>query len=129
MEEYRRTLLECDKSSVQEYDKAVMTLSGGALGVSFSFLQYIGKPDALEHLSYLLIAWGMWGLSITFVLFSHYASHLAMRRALKDLNHDRLNYDKPGQHWDIIINVINPVGGGLFFVGLVFLLIFVSKNF
>jgi len=125
IESYRRELLECDNSSLGEYDKAVMTLSGGAIGLSFAFLKNIGS---LEHTAFLLLAWTFWGVSITSVVFSHYFSHLAMRHALKDLNHDKLNFNHPGGCWDSFINFLNPFGGILFLAGLVTLLFFVSYN-
>jgi hypothetical protein len=122
---YRRDLLECDNNSIGEYDKAVMTLSGGAVGLTFAFLKDIGT---LQHIVFLLAAWTFWGVSITCVVFSHYFSHLAMRRALRDLNAKTLNYNKPGGCWDTAINILNPVAGGLFLAGLVSLLFFVSYN-
>lgn len=125
IEGYRRDLLDCDNNSIGEYDKAVMTLSGGAIGLTFAFLKDIGT---LQHIIFLLAAWTFWGVSITCVVCSHYFSHLAMRRALKDLNAERLNYDKPGGCWDTAINILNPVAGGLFLAGLVSLLFFVSYN-
>jgi len=127
-EAYRNVLLECDKSSVEEYDKAVMTLSGGAIGLSFAFLKEIGGSWTLVHTCFLLGAWVLWGLSISSVLFSHYCSHRAMRRALIDLNRNELNYERPGRCWDSAINILNPVGGALFFLGLMSLLVFVDCN-
>ena len=125
LENYRKDLLECDNTSVAEYDKAVMTLSGGAIGLSFSFLKDIGS---MQHTSFLLTAWTLWGVSITSVVFSHYFSHRSMRHALKSLNDKTLNYERPGGNWDTAINILNPVAGILFLAGLVVLLFFVSYN-
>jgi hypothetical protein len=125
IESYRRDLLECDNNSIGEYDKAVMTLSGGAIGLTFAFLKDVGT---LQHIIFLLAAWTFWGISITCVVFSHYFSHLAMRHALKSLNDKKLIYHKPGGCWDTAINILNPVAGGLFLAGLVSLLFFVSYN-
>jgi hypothetical protein len=127
-DDYRSALLDCDKKSVEEYDKAVMTLSGGAIGVSFAFLKDIVGSGTLHATFFLLFAWCVWGMSITAVLFSHYCSHRSMRRALIDLADNNLNYHKPGRRWDDAINFLNPFGGILFFIGLCSLLWFVSQN-
>ena len=71
IQDYRSALLEGDKASVQEYDKAVMALSGGAIGISFTFLKTIGDFNTLERPCLLLLAWGLWGFSIVSVLTSH----------------------------------------------------------
>lgn len=122
--EYRASLLTCDKSSVEEYDKAVMTLSGGAIGLSFTFFNDIGREGA----GFLFFAWVCWGFSVTAVLCSHFFSHLAMRRALSDLDEGKLNYAKPGRLWDTAINVLNPTGGILFLIGVLLLTVFVWCN-
>ena len=124
----RKVVIECDKKSIEEYDKAVMTLSGGALGLSFTFLKYVGNPDKLAAKSFLLGAWGMWGLSISIVLCSHYLSHRAMRHALEAMNRNELSQEKPGGVADDVINWLNPLGGILFLLGLVSLMVFVWKN-
>ena len=127
--EYRNALLEGDKVAVQGYDKAVMTLSGGAIAISFAFIKDICGFNDLVHSGLLLCAWGVWGFSILCVLVSHYCSHQAMRRALIDLNNNNLKFERPGRGWDTAINILNPVGGLLFLVGLISLLVFVSLNF
>lgn len=126
---YRRDLLECDKKSIEEYDKAIIALSGGAIGISFAFIKDICDFDHLIDPCLLSSARALLGFSILSVLVSHYCSHRAMRRALVDLNNDKLNYDKPGRGWDTAINILNPIGGALFLFGLIFLLLFASLNF
>src|ERR1051325_8367007 len=68
--EYRNHLVLAGQKAQEDYDKAVMTLSGGALGVSFAFLKDIVGPGDLLNETLLFFSWISWGLSVTAVLFS-----------------------------------------------------------
>ena len=127
--EYRNALLQADEAAVREYDKTVIYLSGGAIAISFTFLKSVCESGDFFCWGFLLFAWMLWGASVLVVLASHYFSHRAMRRALADLNDNKLNYSKPGGGWDIAINILNPIGGILFVFGLTFFLVFVGCNF
>ncbi len=74
MFEYRNHLVLAGQKAQEDYDKAVMTLSGGALGISFAFLKDIVGPGDLLNETLLFFAWISWGLSVTAVLFSYYFS-------------------------------------------------------
>jgi len=71
---------------------------------------------------------GALGLSISCVLFSPLLQSPRDAMCARDLNNDALNFENRGRRWDDAINILNPIGGGLFFIGLVSLLFFVSYN-
>ena len=73
---YLQSLTKCEQDMIDEFNKAVMTLSGGAIGVSFAFLKDIVKPEDIVNKGWLLTAWVCWGLSVLTVLASFYFSHL-----------------------------------------------------
>jgi hypothetical protein len=54
---YREWLVKTDHSASEAYDKAVMTLSGGALAISISFVREIA-PSPLEGTMYWLCSGG-----------------------------------------------------------------------
>ena len=53
---YRETLQRLAGSSQSEHDKAVMTLSGGALGISFAFLKDVATPPPYFSGCYYFLA-------------------------------------------------------------------------
>lgn len=84
--DYRRQLSEIENESQQQYDKYIMSLGGGAFGISFTFVNDIVGPD--PEAAYLLVsAWISWGLTILFGLFSFYASVLAARGLTAAVDH------------------------------------------
>lgn len=48
--DYRKWLVEADHKASQAYDKALLTLAGGALGISFAFLKdLVASPSVREE--------------------------------------------------------------------------------
>ncbi|HTL71657.1 MAG TPA: hypothetical protein VL863_00035, partial [bacterium] len=80
---YRQSLIAAEQAMQAEYDKGVLTLSGGALGISLVFLKDIVGTKSLLHGEFLLLAWIFWGLSISFILASYFTSAKAIRRAVE----------------------------------------------
>jgi len=64
------------------FDKAILTLSGGALGLSLTFYHDIAGKHSVE-VNLLRTAWIAWLISIIFVLISFFTSILALRFARK----------------------------------------------
>lgn len=126
--DYRGLLTATEQHSQSEFDKAVLALSGGGLGISFTFLKdIVGFANAV-HLCVLVAAWICWTLSSTSILLSFYTSILAQRRAIKQLDAGRIGMERPGGGWDFATNSFNLTGLLLFVVGLVMMVIFLSSN-
>jgi hypothetical protein len=126
--EYRGLLTSTEQQSQSEFDKAVLALSGGGLGISFTFLKdFIGMANAV-HFCVLIAAWSCWALSSTSILFSFYTSILAQRRAIKQLDKGTIGMERPGGWWDFATNTLNLGGLLLFVSGLVLMVIFLSCN-
>lgn len=125
---YRGQLIEIERQMQSAYDKAVMALSGGALGISFTFIKDIADKSTLSHTNYLLAAWVMWGLSVTCVLFSFFFSTLAMKRAVRQTDQKLIYLELQGGIWNIITMILNPIGGILFFAGVIVISMFMGGN-
>lgn len=122
--QYRAALVQLEERSQAAFDKTLLTLSGGALGVSFAFVsRFLGDRLAVA-LGWLVGAWGCWIVSLGVVLCSHYFSTLAVRQAIKrvDAGHS------PGRFLDRLVAVLNAAGGVLFLVGLLAVAVFVKSN-
>jgi len=126
--EYRRMLETLKQESQRLYDKAVLSLSGGALGISFAFVSNIVGDSPVVLPGWLLTAWVLWGLSVTSVLFSFYFSNLALRKAIHQVDNGTIQNELPGGLYDRVTAVLNAAGGLLFLFGVISIIIFVSGN-
>lgn len=126
--EYRKGLQVLEQQMQSEYDKAVLALSGGALGISMTFLKEVVAKQGILGGNYLLGAWICWGLSVTCTLFSFYSATHALRHAVKQTD-DRLIYiELAGGKYDWITKILNFSAGLLFMLGVVSIVWFVKLN-
>jgi hypothetical protein len=125
---YRKSQLEKANLAQAEYDKLVVTLSGGALGVSFTFLKDVAKKHSLLHTEYLFSSWVCWGLSVACILASLYTGILSLRRAVNQVDSGTIYMQRPGGLFALLTLMLNPIAGFLFIFGLVFIIIFVYMN-
>lgn len=129
LKEYRAHLVLAEQKAQEDFDKSVLSLSGGALGVSFAFIKDVAGTGPFLRSEYLICAWICWGTSVTVVLLSYFLSHLALRRAIAQVDKGQIYKGRPGEYFDIATAVCNAVGGLLFFSGVILLTVFVAANF
>jgi hypothetical protein len=122
--EYRKQLLGLEQKAQEAFDKAVLSLSGGALGVSFAFAKNFVRSDPMEAFSLLVFAWLSWAGSIGAALFSHYFSQLALRHAVEEVDAGR----SPASVLDRITGILNAVAGVCFLIGVVLIACFAWRN-
>lgn len=127
--EYRNQLLSLEQKSQESYDKTVLTLSTGAFGVTFAFVNNFLDQQAIVGPMLLTGAWTVWAISAAAVLFSYYFSVLALRRAVKQLDSQKIFQERPGGAPHIVTMVLNATGGVLFVIGLILIIMFVQLNF
>jgi hypothetical protein len=126
--EYRSLLVETEQASQSEFDKGVLALSGGALGLSFAFTKDILGTAHATHSIYLLLAWVAWTASSTSVLMSFFTSQRACRKAIHQLDAAGKVPPRPGGWLDYGTEVLNIAGLVLFVAGLVMMIIFLNYN-
>jgi hypothetical protein len=121
--DYRRHLVETRQKSQDAYDKTVLVLSAGALGVTINFVKEIlgGHPVST---AFLLLAWICWGVSCATVLYSHFSSVAAHNEAIAALDADR----EPNEGSNKVTKILNIVSGALFLFGLLFFCVFAYSN-
>ncbi len=128
LKKYRDEQLAKANAGQNDYDKLVVALSGGALGLSFTFLKDVAKAQASSHPTLLLAAWGCWGLSVAFVLTSIYTGVRALRETVRQIDGGTIYKEKVGRGWSSVTALLNPGAGLLFMLGLVFMMTFVYFN-
>jgi hypothetical protein len=126
--DYRKTLQALEQKMQSEYDKAIMALSGGALGVSMTFLKDIVLDHGVHGGNFLLWAWICWGASITATLFSFYTSGQALRRAVQQTDDDKIFGEIVGGKFNCITKILNFNAGVLFMLGVILIAVFASRN-
>ncbi|BCG65168.1 MAG: hypothetical protein methR_P2990 [Methyloprofundus sp.] len=126
-ESYRNGLITAEQKSQDDYDKTVISLSGGALGISLIFIKdIIGDSEPIMVWT-VITAWVLWALSITSVLISYFLSRLALRKSIIQLDNDNFS-EGVGGCAAKATQVFNVISGALFILGIVFLIIFSSQN-
>lgn len=125
---YRGTLLDIQQHMQASYDKAVIALSGGALGLSFTFLKEVAKGEPLQNTRCLIASWILWGLSASCILFSFLSSAAAMQRAIKQTDEKKIYIEAAGGLFNWITIILNVVAGLMFFAGVVCIVCFVWRN-
>ena len=128
LEEYRQHLVLAEQKSQDAYDKTVLSLSGGALGISFVFLDKFLAGQQVTNTAYLVSAWTCWGVSVAVILASHFFSQRALRHAIKQVDANQIYIRKPGGIFSVITDICNCAGGLLFVIGVAFMVLFVSHN-
>ncbi|MBC8876078.1 MAG: hypothetical protein H8E44_42170 [Planctomycetes bacterium] len=128
LQEYRQHLVLAEQKSQETYDKTVLSLSGGALGISFAFVDKFLTGQTVVLTGCLVSAWVCWGLSVAFALASHFCSQQALRHAIKQVDKGEIYIREPGGKFSIATNVCNVAGGVLFLVGLILMVFFVGAN-
>lgn len=129
IEEYRHYLIEAERKSQEDFDKLVIYLSGGALGLSAIFIEKLIPDPAIKSEWLLMWSWISWIASLTIVLFSYYSSIIAIRKAI-DLVDGKTNQQssRPGGFWSILVETSNILGAVLFVLGVILMMSFLFQK-
>lgn len=128
LSDYRKHLQTSEQKSQEDFDKTVLSLSGGALGISFVFLKDVIGPNPVVSPNLLFAAWIAWGSSTFCVLASYYASHLALRRAIRQIDDGTIRNQKPGGAFRRLTALLNAAGALLFLAGVFAIVFFANAN-
>jgi hypothetical protein len=129
---YREHLMAADRKSVELFDNTVISLSGGALGVSVLILERVTErldkvQAAIDHGWLMPVAWACWAASVASCLLSHYFSHLSLRRAIAQLDRGE-KIVRAGGWLAWVTDGCTIIAGILFLGGLIAAGLFVWKN-
>ena len=125
---YRELLETLKQNSQESYDKTVLSLSAGALGVSFAFVKDIVGCWPAQTPGWLFAAWVFWGLSVTSVLFSFLCSQKALRKAIEQVDAGEMYNKNLGGYLNTTTILLNHTAGLCFLFGVITMIIFVAHN-
>ena len=128
LEQYRATLIDAEQKAEDDFDKTVLTLSGGSLGITFAFIKDIIGNKPVVDSALIFYAWLAWGVSISAVLLSYYFSGLALRKAIRQVDNGKIYKTQPGGWYDSATAILSAVSGLSFFTGVVLAALFAHLN-
>jgi hypothetical protein len=126
---YRQYLVAAEQKSQEDFDKTILALSGGALGISFTFLKDVIASSPITHPWLLLASWAAWGFSTFAVLASFYLSHLALRKAIAQVDDGTIRKSPVGGWFAKATAWLNASGAVLFLLGVLCMTAFAGFNF
>jgi hypothetical protein len=121
----RNRLISTYNAASESYDRGIMTLSGGSLGLSLAFIKDI-TPHPVRVWA-IQTSWGLMVASLVFVVASHALSVEVHRRIIECLDGIRSYDDEPG--WvKTGVTRLNLGAGAFFLIGAAALVFFASAN-
>jgi hypothetical protein len=125
---YRESLIVTLKFLNESYDKLLVTLSGGALGISIAFLKDIVKLENVNNPRLLFLAWLAFILSLAAVLGRLMFGIEAYRKAIKQVDGGTIYKEKVGGKHSLITRTLH-IGSAVFLLtGLLSLATFAFLN-
>jgi hypothetical protein len=126
--DYRKVLVAADQKTQEELDKAILTLSGGGLGVSMVFIKDIIGTAPMDRPYLLMASWIAWGLSVVAVLASYHLSILTVRNGIKRIDDGNAYSGSFGGWAGKLTTTLNWIGIALFFAGVLCISAFACFN-
>lgn len=111
----------------EQFDKNVLFIASGALGISFAFIEKV-VPDLqnASHSHLLIISWYFFAGVIFISLVAHFISVMANRWAIAHENDNK--YDKVCRNWNLAIRGINILMILGLLMGIIWMIRFVNLN-
>jgi len=128
--EWYKHYIELSHKAQEDFDKAIITLSGGGLGLSFAFLKDVLGGATPKELHYLLVSWGLWIVSLTSTLVSYTISSRAFEQAANQVEASKIpnSKTKPGGRLTDFVGFLNVLSFATFVYGVVLMAYFVFIN-
>jgi len=133
--EYRAQLLAKMTRSQESYDKSLLSLSGGALAISFAFVDRFLTNGPIVWVFSLVLAWCFWVFCMTAVLFSFQFSRCAFSKVIDQLDgavkqgkNIEVCLEDPGGKYARYTTLCNWLGGPFFILGLISIFVFAWMN-
>jgi hypothetical protein len=125
---YRAFLLDTEQKVQAEYDRTIVLLAGGGLGISLTILKDVVREKPLNHSEFLFAAWLAWSISLGITLISYYTGIQAIHKAVRQIATGILHQKSPGGFLNTLTQILNFLSGLLVIVGLLSLICFVYLN-
>lgn len=125
--EYRKHCVEARQKAQVDFDKILLVLAGGALGLSLTFVKEVLGANVVPSSKFLLgSGWVLLVASLLAVLASFCASRYALGSTIKRLD----GGDRKAHvgRWATCTEILNIAGGALFIAGISLVVWFACVN-
>jgi hypothetical protein len=130
--ETRKDLLARQLSNSVQYDRAILSLSTGALGISLAFIKNIVPVSTVTHLGLLKGSWCLFGsaiiLTVISFLVSQHAIKVQLLYAQAYYSDQKEEYRNKPNRYAGVTDYINYISGLCFVLAIIFTIVFVSIN-
>ena len=100
-EDYRGQLVAELPELHRLYDKMIVTLAGGSLGLSITFFGNLLQAEGLNHLWLLLTSWSLFIVSLAMTLTRLVCGINARYKAIEQVDKDTIHDETAGGLWSI----------------------------
>ena len=128
LEEYRKWLNAAELKYAESLDKYLITLSGGALGISLTFIKDVVTTPQEGTIGYLITGWIFLTLSIVATLISLLTTQESLRKAANQVLDGTIHEETPGGTLATATFWLTLFSLGAFVLGIVFLASFAISN-
>lgn len=128
IEKYRQWLVEADYKAIEAYDKAVMWLAGGALGITLAFVKDIVPSPQPDTLWLLIIGWSFFAATLVISMVSLLLSHHAHRRAIAQVDKRTIHLEQPGGFLTTLTSWLNWLVALTLIIGISFVIWYAKSN-
>lgn len=129
LKNYRDFLMKADHQASLNYDKAVITLAGGALGISITFLKDIVPSPSPESKIFLYISWISLAISLASILVSYLFSMESLRKAMRQVDDGTIHTRTAGGFYTSLTVCLRILASVAFLVGVIGFIWFALSNY
>lgn len=113
----------------EQFDKNVLFIASGALGISFGFIEkVVPNLDIAQNKCLLIDSWYCFAGVIFISLVAHFISTMANRWAIIHDNMEEVRYNRISGRWNKSIRTLNVFMILGLFSGVLLLVLFVKQN-
>jgi hypothetical protein len=128
MAKYRDWLIQCDHQASMDFDKAIMTLAGGALAISLAFMREHDPAATLRALWCLPGSWALFTASLLAILASYITSQRGLRKGVEQVDNGTIHQGTAGGVYSTATEWLNLIAAGTFIAGVCCLATFTWLN-
>lgn len=131
--EYYHVLDQAKREACRDYDRALLTLSSSAIGLSFFLLNDHYKMTLFPAFCGVIAGWISFLICIVSVILSMLLSQIAHQHQLVSLceTKDQAKkeaLDRKSSKLSSCVNILNWISGSAFFIGLLIFIFVISTN-
>ncbi len=111
--------------SSSQFDKQVLYVASGALGISLAFIKDIVHLDCATNKVLILLSWISFGAVILFCVLSHFTSLKAAKSLIENIEKES---DNTSKSFDCLTQLLNILMILFLATGLILLFVFIGIN-